>query len=366
MSYQWVTLENTFPPSINRAAEWIRLRNGECYDIDMIDVDQDGVFRFATKPEASSAYVMKTMLRTPVPSPGDSEINHFFAYNRWWRIAKDVGYRLEYTALTDGTDPGLSFIAEGYDDYKQSDDTDIKMVVPNGEGKMYVLKANSGFVLSSCMGASTSFEKSREFYNIGVTSDSVVYSNAVIGGMVPVAWNGGGAHGIRHYMWEGGDGTTELSRMVRDISEDGEDSDVAKINWSSNLVIFDTLVYDLSTRKIAHYSGNDYATLITRAFVQPNLNPVRLPRLCVMTTGRTGNFDVTIEYGQAYDDLSSTRTKKFRVTKSMENRFRHEVLLETPITTRAFRIRIENLTGEIGVFQIDAMVDVLSDATLQI
>jgi hypothetical protein len=49
------------------------------------------------------------------------------------------------------------------------------------------------------------------------------------------------------------------------------------------------------------------------------------------------------------------------VSASTENRFRHTWLLEAPIQTRVFRVRVEGLKGDIGIYQIDALIDPASD-----
>jgi hypothetical protein len=360
MSYQWVTLEKKLPNSINTGTEWIKLSPGECTDIDMADSETNGILRYSDKPSQSNSFITKKFVSPEMGNIRESELKLFYSYSRWWRVNYETPYRLEYTAFSEGAIP-TSFTVEGYQDFNQDGDGPIIIVVPSGSGELFILKANAGYVLSNCAGSGTSFQKSRAYYNIGSCLTGSHYSNAMIDGKVAVAWDCGGLTGVRHFLWNGGDTSIELSRNVRKYSEAQSKDTVVAINWAQNLVIADDIVYDLESRKIFRYSGAKTASFITRAYTDQLFRNMLVKKLAFYTTGKTGSFTPIIEYGQAEDNLANQRSQKIVVSKSIQNRFRHVWSLETPAKARAFRLTIESLSGTIGIFQIDALVDIISD-----
>ncbi len=368
MAWQWITLEGAFPTSINTESEWVRLRQGECTDIDQAKFDSFGVLRYGTAPVASPN--SRALFFVPVDGSdvsGDG-CKYFYSYNRWWKVSltpvidgdPESLYRLEYTVLQNGSAPE-PWTSEGHIDFNDDGNGPITLVIPSGNGKIFVFKENAGYVLSNCAGDDDDFQKSAANYSIGATLSKPAYANSVINGYAAVAWDGAGAHGLRHFLWAGGDEVIELSRLVRKYSEAQTGDVLLSCNWGQTLVIARDIVYDMDNRRIYRYSGNAYATLISRPYSMTFFSPFAVKKLAVCTTGGTGEFTLAIESGQAENRLAIQRSSKFIVSASTENRFRHTWLLEAPIQTRVFRVRVEGLKGDIGIYQIDALIDPASD-----
>jgi hypothetical protein len=349
---KWAILEDNWPQSINQAVDWITLRKGECSYQDQVSFDRDGAMKYSDAPSASPSFIQRRFIPPDAPDePGDQWCRRVWAYSRWWRINPDKKYRWEYSDL--GQADSAEFVAVGYDDFNQDGNGDIRLVVPDGEGKWFILKDTCGYTLSNANGGTDSFKKSSAYFGIGNSNSDSWYSNSVITGNVLTMWNCGGATPIRHFMWDGSNGAAELSRNVRELA--GAQSEIrVSVDWAQNLVIAGKLVYDLDLKRVYYFSGAATGSYTSRAYHHIQYNPVTVYKFAFITTGTVGSFTAIMEYGQAEDDLQKTKEFKVNVTSEPKNRFRHVWELRVPVTCRVFRLKITGLTGT-GISQIESL-----------
>lgn len=348
----WSTLEDAWPQSINQAVDWINLRRGECSIQDQLSFALDGPMKYSESPKVSSSFVAREFV-DPAESGdlGTSRCKRVWAYSRWWRINVFKPYRFEYTDL--GEAESETFAAVGYFDFNQDGDSPIRLVVPDGEGRWFVLKYSCGYTISNANGAVDNFKQSSAYYGIGNSNTGSWYSNAVISGNVLTTWDCGGSTNMRHFMWDGNSGAAELSRNVRTLSA-AQGEVRCSADWSQNIVIAGRLVYDLDLKRVYYFSGADTASYTTRAYHHKQYLPVTVYKFAFITTGASGSFEATMEYGQVEDGLEKTRTFKVEINDRSKNRFRHVWMLENPVTCRVFRLSIANLTGT-GISQIEVL-----------
>ncbi len=360
MRTEWAILEDTFPQSINTYTDWLRLRRGECTNIDNVSWERDGVLQFAGKPKPSAPFIAREFVDPDGDAPvTPDQAKRVWAYGRWWRVSRDYPYRLEYTGF--GQETNDTFVVSGYDDFNEdavlNEDKElnrISMIVPFDGGSWVILKPKAGYVLTNANGDAAAFRRAPAYYGIGCSNPGSWYSNCVIGGNVATAWDGGGQHGIRHYLWNTRDGAEELSRTVRDLSANVGEDERCKIDWSQNLVIAGGLVYDLIARKVYKYSDASGASFTSRPYYEVFFKPTMWKSLGFICTGDEGSFNVTFEYGQAEDSLSESITKKININSRNKREFFHEWVFEDTITTRVARIKIDTLVGA-GITQICAL-----------
>jgi hypothetical protein len=350
---EWAILENNWPQSLNQGVEWVRLRKGECSAQDMVSYERDGVLSYSVAPQRSVAFIARRFVDPDYAGDlGDDKAKRVWAYGRWWRVSPDYPYRFEYTDV--GQADSDTFEVVGYDDFNQDGDDPIRMVVPDGEGRWFILKDACGYTLTNANGSSSSFRKSSAYFGIGNANEGQWYSNAVIAGNVVTSWNGNGEHGFRHYMWDGRNGSAELSRNVRDLAAMQSAVTRCELNWSQNLVIAGNLVYDLELKRVYYFSGAQTASMTTRPYFDVQFNPIIVRKFSFICTGKSGSFDVTMEYGQSEDDLHESKKYTVSIKDSTKKRFRHVWELPRPVTTRVFRLKIENVTGT-GISQIEVL-----------
>ena len=355
MAFQWAILEDNFPASVNRAVEWVQLKNHECRDQDHCAYERDGALAYADKPVTSSAFTARQFIPPEADPPTDFQCKSVWAYGRWWRISPDAEYpfRMEYTDV--GQSAATEFVVYGYDDFNQDGDDPIRMIAPDGDGRWFVLKEKCGYTLLNANGSSTNFRKTAAHYGVGNSNPGQWYSNAVIAGNVVTMWTCAGTTKPRHFMWNGAvDGATELSANVRPLAEGQSENVRCEINWARNLVIAGPLVYDLEMKRCYYFSAANTASFTSRPYRQAHYVPVTVSKFAFICTGKSGQFNATMEYGQAEDDLQQVKAGTIKITDQTKNRFRHVWELPTPVTARVFRIKIDGLTGT-GITQIECL-----------
>ena len=139
---RWSTIEggiaNTFPLSINRNAHWTALRRGECYAQDMADWERRGVLRYVPAPTGSSQCVTKRFSEFLFNE--QTYIVEFYAYGRYWKVNLKDQRELLFSEIYLGgdiiydQDAAILFADDGNDP--------IQLVAPDGNGRIFVLKAN--------------------------------------------------------------------------------------------------------------------------------------------------------------------------------------------------------------------------------
>lgn len=363
MPQQWVILEggvtNTFPLSINQSVDWTKMVRGECSLQSNTDFAKDGVLAYTPPPAASGSFFAKEFVPESTADTDvhtDTQTKRFWAYGRWWRINLATPHRLEYTDF--GQQDAATFTAIGYDDFNEDSNDPIAMIATSGDGKWFILKATCAYTLTNANGDSTNFKKSAAYYGMGCCNPAAWVSNAVVAGNVVAVWDGGGEFGPRHYLWDGVNGATELSRNVRALSEMQSKDQRAGVNWPQNLILCGRLVYDLDNKRVFYYNETEnFATAVTRPYFEAQFRPIVVSKLAVICTGKTGSFTVTVEYGQAEDSLEESKVYLVAITNTSKNRFRHVIMLETPIRCRVWRLAIDQLTGT-GITQIQALTEI--------
>jgi len=353
MKSQWAILEDNFPQSINTSVEWIKLRKGECSDLNMVSYEHDGVLQYANAPKASSEFLSKKFVPATQGALGANEASRVWMYNRWWRVSLTDGtrFRLEYTGL--GEADQTAFNLDGYVDFRDDGDDEIRMIVPFESSSWVVLKENAGYVLSNANGDSSSFRLSPAYWGIGCSNPDSWFSNAVIGGNIATVWDGGGSHGRRHFLWNTRDGAEELSLTVRSLAE-GQNANVrAEINWSQNLVIVGEVVYDLVKRRVYHFAGGE-ASFTSRPYYEVFFNPIIWSSIAFICTGDKGSFKATFQYGQIGEGLGKEISKTITINDRNKDEFYHEWKFDQPINTRVARLKIEEIDG-CGITMIAAL-----------
>lgn len=355
----WSTIEDAWPQSINQSVDWINLRRGECSAQDHLSFTLDGPMKYSDAPKVSSSFVAREFVDPNQDGDlGTNRCKRVWAYSRWWRINVFKPYRFEYSDL--GEADAEQFTPVGYFDFNQDGDSEIHLVVPDGAGTWFVLKSLCGYTISNANGAVDNFKQSSAYYGIGNSNAGLWYSNAVISGNVLTTWDCGGASGMRHFMWDGNSGAAELSRNVRDLAAKQGDVRCAA-DWSQNIVIVGKLVYDLDLKRVYYFSGAKTASYTTRAYHHKQYLPLTVYKFAFITTGVYGSFEAIMEYGQVADDLEKTRVFKVVINETSRNRFRHVWMLDNPVTCRAFRLNISNLTGT-GINQIEILSEASENA----
>lgn len=360
---RWVTLEGgvaqTFPLSINQSVHWTGLRRGECSTQDMTTYELDGILSYGAAPLASPSTVVKQFVENIANSV--TELRWHWAYGRWWRInpTNELGYRFEYSDVgLEATDPS-EVTAIGTIDFKEDGTDEIRQISTGGDGKWFILKPKCGYVITNADGDSGSFRKSAAYFGIGCSSPGRYFTNTVLTGHVASAWDGGGQHDTRHFLWNGDSDPAELSRNVRVLAGQvgkGDPNHRCVINWSQSLVIANQLVYDMDQKRVLYYSGAGSASVTTRPYFDPLYIPVVVRRFAVYTDGKEGQFTITCQFGQAEADLATSRPYDIKITNTAKNRFRQVISLDNPARCRVFRVKITGLGG-CGITQIDAEVE---------
>lgn len=242
-----------------------------------------------------------------------------------------------------------------YVDFIDDSSDPIRLIAFNGVGSIYILKNTCGYVITNAHYGPTEWRKSAPNYSIGTEYGGSGVTNAIIDGAIATAFRDRSQPGLppRHYLWNGQDFGLEMTGNVRKLATTS--ATYAEINWPQRLVIFGPLVYELDEKHIFYYSGATTASVTTRPYFTLNYTPQTVQRLAFVCDGNSGSFDATIEYGQSFDNLQTTRTYKLRINTNSKNRFRHVWVLDMPVVCRVWRIKIENLAG-VGITQIDADV----------
>jgi hypothetical protein len=352
MKSQWATVEggisNTFPLSINRNTFWTSLRRGECYYQDHAEFEKRGALSYSAKPDKSPQNQLLDFSET-VYDP-NQQIDEFFAYGRYWKISPDDARVLVFSDIYFGEDDpaydsgaGILFADDG--------DDPIILVAPDGDGQLFVIKRSCGYLIQNVNQDTGAWKKSAPDYSIGTVYPSPGYTNSVINGYVALVWDAMDGNARRHYLWNGKT-TIELSDDVRELT-DRDSSTAAQINWSKSLVIVGPFVYDLNNKRVFYFSGAFKASFTSRAFYENRYTPIVIYRMAFLTDGKQGEFDATLEYGQAADSLQKSKTFKVKITPQSKSRIRHVWYLDMPVLCRVWRIKIENLTG-CSISQIDA------------
>lgn len=348
---RWSTIEggiaNTFPLSINRNAHWTALRRGECYAQDMADWERRGVLRYVPAPTGSSQCVTKRFSEFLFNEQTD--IVEFYAYGRYWKVNLKDQRELLFSEIYLGgdiiydQDAAILFADDGNDP--------IQLVAPDGNGRIFVLKANCGYLLTEANADLSQWRKSAPNFGIGTNHEGPSYTNAIYKNGIVVAWNAGESNAQRHYIWDGTN-VIELSEDIRGLTDAEQSVKTGAINWAKNLIIFGPFVYDLNNKKVFYYSGEAAASFTSRAYYEASYRPVTIYRLAFITDGKEGSFTATIEYGQSDDNLQKTKSFVVKVTKQSRNRVRHIWNLDMPVKSRIWRLKVEGLTG-CAISQID-------------
>jgi hypothetical protein len=355
MPKQWVVLENRFPASINRSTDWRRLVRGECVYQQNAAYETDGLLEYAALPQASVNYFQQELFNGGTPVP-------FLLYNRWWRIAStEKPYRLEYSDFVAQIGEEIEYI--GYDDYNEDGTEAIHLVVPYGEGKIAVLKNRAGYILSGANGESAAFKKSFPDYAIGASNGTAVYSSAVINNnYIATVWDGNGEHDNRHYLWNPSGEIIELSRVVRDLAKDEEET-IARVNWGQNLVIVGKCVYDLDKKRALYFDGDTRTASFTSMGYHDSLwRPSTVYELAFTVFGASGSFTATIETVSRSNTVVEHDSKAFELQSNDESGMRVVWTLQNPVTARVYRVKLTGLTG-LAVAQIDALVNISDSPT---
>lgn len=363
---EWVTLEDKFPLSINRETHWLQLVRGECSDQDMSSYSADGILRYAAAPKASPQFLSKEFVDQEGELP-EGKARSIYAYGRYWRpqpgSAGSKPFRLEYTAIMDNTPD--DFTVEGYQDFNEDGDGRIVMLVPWPEGNFVILKEKCAYILYNANSGGDSMRKSYANYGMGCCNAGSWYSNAVIGGNVVATWDDGGATNPRHFMWDGRNGASELSRRVRVYSEAQSKDTACSVDWAENLVLAGSLAYDIARNRVYRFSGAAACTFITRPYHEAHFRNVSLSRLAFITDGQLGEFTCVVQYGQAEDALNASETFKVKITNANKGKVRQLWTLPKAITARVFRLSL-SITGSVGISQIEAYSEIHKDADMEI
>jgi len=350
MAGTWAILEDNWPMSINTSVEWLKLRKGECSDLNMVSYEHDGLLQYAAAPIPSKEFIKKKFVPSSQVTLSDTEAKKVWLYNRWWRINLQAGtkFRLEYTGL--GEQDVEAFNLAGYVDFRDDGDDEIRMIIPFESGSIVVLKEKAGYVLSNANGDSSSFRQSPAYWGIGCSNPGSWYSNAVIAGNIVTVWDGGDSHGRRHFMWNTRDGAEELSLTVRALAE-AQDNDIrAELNWSLNLVIVGEVVYDLVKRRVYHFTGGK-PSYTSRPYYEVFFKPIIWQSIAFVCVGDKGSFKATFQYGQIGEGIGKEISKVIKITDRNKDEFFHEWVFDEPINTRVGRIKIEEVDG-VGIAQI--------------
>lgn len=353
---RWSTIEggiaNTFPLSINRNAHWTALRRGECYAQDMTDWERIGVLRHIAKPVKSTQCVTKQF--SSFAFNPEVNIVEFYAYGRYWKVNLAAPNELLFSEIYLGgdivydPDAAILFADDGEDP--------IRLVAPDGNGRIYVIKRNSGYLLTDVNADISQWRKSAPNFAIGTIHEGPSYTNAIYNGSVLVCWDAGESGARRHYLWNGTN-VVELSEDIRGLTDADSSVDLGFVNWAKNVLLFGPFIYDLNNKRVFYYSGEATASFTSRAYYDANYRPVTVYRMAFITDGKQGSFKATIEYGQSDDNLQKTKAFIVKVTQNSRNRVRHVWNLDLPVKTRIWRLKIEDLTG-CAISQIDADVAV--------
>ncbi len=358
---RWSTIEggiaNTFPLSINRNAHWTALRRGECYNQDMTDWERIGVLRYIDKPVKSSQCVTK--LFSSFAFNPEVNIVEFFAYGRYWKVNLADPRELLFSDIYIGgevvydQDAAILFADDG--------DDPIRLVAPDGNGRIFVLKRNSGYLLTDVNADLSQWRKSAPDFAIGTNHAGPSYTNSVYEGAILTCWDAGESGANRHYLWNGSN-VVELSEDIRGLTDADPSVDLGFVNWAKNLLIFGPFIYDLNNKRVFQYTGASGASFVSRAYYDSNYKPKTIYRLAFITDGKQGSFTATIEYGQAEDNLQKTKAFVVKITQNSRNRIRHVWNLDLPVKSRIWRLKVENLTGcAISQIDVDAALEASPD-----
>lgn len=345
---QWATVEGGmaqgFPLSLNQSADWLSLRRGECYRQDQVNPERDGLMEYVAAPTASQGIFYKKFVDATIATDdlAQDQINYLEFNGIYYWIDPNTGAHLKY-----GTQPAVDMFT-----HTMSGDK-IKMIVEMGDNRLLVLKSDRGFIVSV---DPDNLRHSTAFYGIGSSNEDPLYTNAVWYGSALIVWNGGGS-GFRHYMWDGRSTPVELSRMVREYASEPAKAVQPVIDWTRNLLIFGSVVYDMQYKKVFYFSGNTSASIITRPYYHVHFHPIMLTKIAFFCNGKSGSFKATIEYGQSQDKLSKSKSFVVNITDNTKTRFRHVWTVENPIRCRVWRLHIEELKG-VGITQIDACTSI--------
>jgi hypothetical protein len=356
---QWSTVEggvsNTFPLSINRTSHWTALRRGECYFQDMTDWESIGALSYVPTPKKSPQCFIKKFEQF-VFNP-NTDVVEFYAYGRYWKVNPNNRTEMLFSEITFGGDSEyledsiISFLDDGEDP--------IRLVAPDGNGRMYVLKNNAGYLLEGLNGDLVSWQKSAPNFGVGTTLTTTSYTNAVYNGRILTVWDAGEEGVNRHYVWDGDD-VVELSEDIRELTDADSSVTSGLVNWAKNLLIFGKFVYDLNNKRVFYYSGEEAATFTSRPYFQSNYSPISLYRMAFITDGQTGSFTAQIEYGQSKDNLQKTKEFNVVISPTSRKRIRHIWNLDMPVLCRIWRLKITGLTG-CSISQVDVYASVESD-----
>jgi hypothetical protein len=358
---RWSTIEggiaNTFPLSINRNTHWTALRRGECYVQDMADWERRGVLRYIPKPVKSPQNVTKEFKEFEFNPLTD--IVEFYAYGRYWKVNLEDPRELLFSEIYVGGeveyDPDAAIL------FNDDGDDPIRLVAPDGNGRIYVIKRSSGYVLSEANADITTWRKSAPDYSIGTLHGGPSYTNSIYNGSILVCWDALEEGAVRHFFWNGNE-TVELSEDIRELADLQKDVQLGEINWAKNLAIFGPFVYDVRAKRVFYYSGSTKANFVSRAYYEANYRPITIYRMAFLTDGKVGSFKATIEYGQADDNLQKTKSFVVNITPQSRTRVRHIWNLDLPVKSRIWRLRIEDLTGcAISQIDVDAATETSPD-----
>ena len=351
---RWSTIEggiaNTFPLSINRNTHWTALRRGECYNQDMADWERKGVLRYIPKPAKSPQNFTKGFKSFEF-NP-DTDIVEFYAYGRYWKVNLEYPNELLFSEIYTGGD--IEYDPDAAILFTDDGDDPIRLVAPDGDGRIYVIKRRCGYVLSNMNSDITEWRKSAPDFSVGTVHDGPSYTNSIYEGSILLCWDALEDGARRHYYWNGSE-TVELSEDVRGLSDADKSVTLGEVNWAKNLLIFGPFVYDLRSKRVFYYSGATKASFTSRAYYESSYSPITIYRMAFITDGKVGSFKATIEYGQSDDNLQKTKSFVVNITPQSRNRVRHVWNLDMPVKSRIWRLKIEDLTG-CSISQIDADV----------
>jgi hypothetical protein len=353
---EWVVLEKEWPTTINQSTDISSLVRGECRDLDMVSFETDGILQHASAPVPSPQFVVKEFVPAGTTNPTPDQIESVYKFGRLWRISEVKNWLVEYTDFRQSDDTS-AFVTVGFLDFSEDGQTEVRMIIP-GDDRWFVLKQGSGYVVENATGSSDSFKKSTAYYGIGCSNPGLLYSNAFMAGSIATAWDGGGEFdGNRHFLWDGKNGQLELSRNVRKIAESQGVGERCKISWSQNLVICGSLTYDLETKRIYHFSGNNFAQWSSRAYFEVHYRPITVRGFEFICTSDSGQFDVTMFYQRERDGTEKSVSETFTINQSNRQRFRHTWNLNETLSCRRYRLEITNLSG-VGIYQISSLVEI--------
>lgn len=323
---KWMQFATEFPAGLDTETDATSMKDGFTPDAFGMGIEYPGLLYASAIPSGSSA-IKKTYTI--------SEIVWSWFYNRLWRASgSDIIYNApEYSDVV--YPQGISVIS--FDE----DTQDVITFFPIGGGMMYVGKSTGGYVVSATSDPYARFTHGNIMPEIAVSAAT----NAVeYNGMAFIS----NSLGLISF---DGDNSTELTNMVRSRSASYQ-SKALTVDYSKGRIIgASSFVYDIPSKKFFDYSSTGFR-YTSRTLVAPTGKSFTVTAVAF----RLDNVDARsgqIRFQIKLDDGKWTKEINAPVKHVEEEYNRSVVMLETPVVSRSFTIRLTGIDGNIRIRAID-------------